>query len=50
MAVRPWIGQITEPANHNPVNNAKPDITSTATDALILNRTSTGTRTAKPST
>ena len=27
MAVRPWIGQITEPANHNPVNPAKPDIT-----------------------
>jgi len=27
MAVRPWIGQITEPDNHNPVNNEKPDTT-----------------------
>lgn len=26
MAVRPWIGQIAEPDNHNPVNNDKPDI------------------------
>lgn len=25
MAVRPWIGQIAEPDNHNPVNNDKPD-------------------------
>ena len=27
MAVKPWIGQITEPANHNPVVNDKPDVT-----------------------
>jgi len=26
MAVRPWIGQIAEPDNHNPVNNDKPDV------------------------
>lgn len=25
MAVKPWIGQIAEPDNHNPVNNDKPD-------------------------
>ena len=27
MAVRPWIGQIAEPAQHNPINNDKPDTT-----------------------
>ena len=27
MAVRPWIGQITEPTNHNPENNERPDET-----------------------
>ena len=27
MAVRPWIGQIEEPDNHNEVNNDKPDVT-----------------------
>ena len=27
MAVRPWIGQIAEPAQHNPINNEKPDTT-----------------------
>jgi len=27
MAVRPWIGQITEPDNHNEINNEKPDTT-----------------------
>ena len=25
MATKPWIGQIEEPDNHNPVNNEKPD-------------------------
>ena len=25
MAVKPWIGQIAEPTNHNPVCNDKPD-------------------------
>jgi len=25
MAVKPWIGQVAEPDNHNPVNNDKPD-------------------------
>jgi len=27
MAVRPWIGQVTEPTNHNPPNPSKPDCT-----------------------
>lgn len=27
MAVKPWIGQIAEPASHNPINNEKPDVT-----------------------
>jgi microtubule-associated protein-like 6 len=27
MSVRPWLGQIAEPDNHNPVNNDKPDQT-----------------------
>ena len=27
MAVKPWIGQIAEPAQHNPINNEKPDET-----------------------
>jgi len=27
MSVRPWIGQITEPTNHNPVNNDVPATT-----------------------
>ena len=27
MAIRPWVGQIAEPANHNPINNDKPDVT-----------------------
>lgn len=27
MSVRPWIGQITEPDSHNPVNNEQPDTT-----------------------
>ena len=26
MAVRPWIGQIAEPTNHNEANPAKPDV------------------------
>ena len=26
MAVRPWIGQVTEPDNHNPVNTERPDV------------------------
>ena len=25
MSVRPWLGQIEEPENHNPVNNERPD-------------------------
>lgn len=25
MAVRPWIGQVTEPSQHNPVDKSKPD-------------------------
>ena len=27
MAVRPWIGQVTEPENHNEINKEKPDTT-----------------------
>ena len=27
MAVRPWLGQIEEPANHNEINNERPDTT-----------------------
>jgi len=27
MSIRPWIGQITEPDNHNPINNDVPDVT-----------------------
>lgn len=26
MAVKPWIGQLEEPTNHNPANSAKPDV------------------------
>jgi hypothetical protein len=26
MAVRPWIGQIAEPNNHNPMDLSKPDV------------------------
>ena len=26
MAVRPWIGQVAEPDNHNEVNHDKPDV------------------------
>ena len=27
MSVRPWLGQIAEPDNHNPINNERPDVT-----------------------
>ena len=27
MAVRPWIGQVTEPESHNEVNHEQPDVT-----------------------